>query len=85
MSDKLGDTTPLAGLTPEPAPGAGQQENRSTVDRVLNPEPDAAYTGSDRDGEPSLLGALVRPLLDADNLETRNPDADDGTTDNSQA
>ncbi|AWN24285.1 hypothetical protein DKM44_14475 [Deinococcus irradiatisoli] len=83
MTDKLDDTTPLAGLTPEPAPGPAHGDE-GLLGRVLNPDPDPAYTSGDGE-EPGILTALVRPLVDTDGLESRDPDADDGTTDNSQA
>ena len=83
MTDPLDDNTPLVGITEDDSRPAPSDQD-TLLGRLIDPQPvDDAAT---RRGEmPGILTSFVETLSGQSAEGEHNSDADDGTTDNSQA
>ena len=83
MTDPLDDNTPLVGITEDDSRPAPTDQD-TLLGRLTDPQPvDDAAT---RRGEvPGILTGFVETLSGQSADGKQNPDADDGTTDSSQA
>ena len=83
MTDPLDDNTPLVGITEDDARLVPTNHD-TLLGRLIDPQPvdDAATRRGD---VPGLATTLIGTLSGQSADEARDPDADEGTTDNSQA
>ncbi len=86
MADKLEDTTPLVGISDDDTVPAHTGDDQSLLGRIINPTPQQERgVQSDQGDQPTFGSVLLNTVTGNEGREPVNPDADDGTTDNSQA
>lgn len=83
MTDPLDDNTPLVGITEDDSRPVPTDQD-TLLDRLVDPQPvdDAATRRGD---VPGLATSFIETLTGRPVDGARDPDADDGTSDNSQA
>lgn len=83
MTDKLDNNAPLVGITEDDSrPTPSEQD--TLLGRIIDPQP-LHNAAAERGDVPGLVTGFVDTLTGRTEGGDRDPDADKGTTDNSQA